>query len=325
MRSPSANPAAITERVRWLPRSFSRPYLHGQMPQGLRFRDGCATRRVLLCSTMQKLLLFALFAALTSTLVAQAPAENKGEPAKPAVPESKEPAKDPAKKPTEQPEAQDKSTAEFRAMPREYQLHVMESMKRFQARDYTGALTYIDRAEKMQLPTVWTLNVRGAVAIEMHRFEEGERYCNQALKIDPTFFPAKFNLCEIPFLQGRYPEARARWEEMLTNYPINASNKEDGTPELLAYRIFLCHVLEKNKVKAKEWLEKIPFPSRTPAYHYANAVWERDQGKMEKWQEWLEQAEFIWPEVKRASFTDVLIQLKWMNPPLGTAPPPEKK
>jgi tetratricopeptide (TPR) repeat protein len=268
---------------------------------------------------MHKFLLLASLAALTSTLEAQTPRDREREKKEPVLPPEKTPAD--LEKKAEDTSGQEKAVAEFRAMPREYQQLVMEAMKRFQARDFTGALAYTDRAEGMQLPTVWTLNVRGAVAIEQHRYEEGERYCQQALKIHPGFFPAKFNLCEIPFLQGKYAEARAKWEEMLTSYPPNNA-KDDGTPELLAYRIFLCFVLEKDKEKAKQWLEKIPFPSLTPAYHYANAVWERDQGRMEKWQWWLEQAEYVWPETKRANFTDVLIQLKWMNPPLGAPPPP---
>ena len=45
--------------------------------------------------------------------------------------------------------------------------------------------------------------VRGAVAIEKGQFEEGLKFCQQALKLDPKFFPARFNICEIPFQQGK--------------------------------------------------------------------------------------------------------------------------
>jgi tetratricopeptide (TPR) repeat protein len=274
--------------------------------------------------------LFLLPAALLSTaLMAQEPAEKKETPPapSPAPVEKKEEPKEPAKGPSSDDlkAGQDRAAAEFRAMPLEYRQLVVEAMKRFQSRDFTGALNFVDRAEKLQVPTVWTLNVRGAVAIEQRQFEEGERYCNAALKLDPTFFPAKFNLCEIPFLQGRYADARKAWEKLLDEYPVNiARSKEDGTPELLAYRIFLCYLLEKDKKSAREWLDKIPFPSTTPAYHFGHAAWERDQGRMEKWQEWIEQAEFIWPESKRASFTDVLIQLGWLKPPFGEKPPENK-
>jgi hypothetical protein len=126
--------------------------------------------------------------------------------------------------------------------------------------------------------------------------------------MDPKFFPAKFNLCEIPFLQKRYADARKGWEAL---YSRTAA--DDPTIELLVYRIFLTRLLESDLAGAKEWLEKLPFPSQTPAYQYAHAAWERQNGNVTKWQEWIDSAEFIWPNSKRASFSDVLYQLKWLT------------
>src|SRR5262245_18489185 len=102
---------------------------------------------------MHKYLLLASLAALTSTLEAQQKPQEKKEP---FVPPPKSAAD--IEKKAEDTSGQEKAVAEFRAMPREYQVLVMESMKRFQARDFTGAMAYVDRADGMQLPTVWTLN-----------------------------------------------------------------------------------------------------------------------------------------------------------------------
>lgn len=200
------------------------------------------------------------------------------------------------------------SAAEKTNYPSQYLYFVSEAMKSFQARDFVGALAYANRADELVPPTVWTLNVRGAVAIEQLNFEEGRKLCMEALKMEPGFFPAKFNLCEIPFLQKNYAEARRGWNELFKAIP-----PEDPTAELLIYRIFLTYLLEEDKTHAKEWLEKIPFPSQTPAYQYAHAAWERQAGNLDKWKEWLESAEFIWPLVKRANFLDVLVQLKWIE------------
>ncbi len=192
--------------------------------------------------------------------------------------------------------------------PTQYLLFVAEAMKSFQARDFPGALSYVEKADAILPPTVWTLNVRGAVAIEQLKFEEGRKFCMEALKLDPNFFPAKFNLSEIPFLQRNYAEARQGWNTLYVR-----TAPDDPTAELLVYRIFLTFILEDDLVHAKDWLEKLPFPSQTPAYQYSHAVWERKRGNMEKWKDWLESAEFIWPRVKRANFLDVLVQLKWLE------------
>ena len=209
--------------------------------------------------------------------------------------------------------------------PKEYRQILDKAMERFQVRDFKGALANVDKADQILPPTVWTLNVRGAVAMEQRNFAEGVKYCEAALKLDGAFFPAKFNLCEVLFLQGKYAEARALWLRLLQNYPVHrAPGREDTIPELLIYRIFLTFLLEKDTKNAREWLEKIPYPSSTPAYPYAHAAWEHEMGKMEKWEEWLKQTENIWPESERASFTDVLMQLGWIKRPLGEDAPVKK-
>ena len=194
------------------------------------------------------------------------------------------------------------------ALPQRYQSLLVESMNLFHIRDYAGALKFVDRADEIMAPTTWSLNIRGAVAIEQRDFAKGQKYCADALKVDANFFPAKFNLCEIPFLQEKYADARGLWMKL-----YGETKKEDPTSELLVYRIFLTFLLEKDFDHAKDWLAKIPFPSQTPAYHYAHAAMERQLGNKEKWDEWLNSAVYIWPDSKRASFTDVLIQLGWMK------------
>ncbi len=199
-------------------------------------------------------------------------------------------------------------------LPSDYRLLVGQCMERFQARDFTGALVAADKADKLMPPTVWTINVRGAVAIERRQFKEGEAYCVEALQKDAQFFPALFNLCEIPFLKGRYAEARAMWEKLLAGYPAQRNSiVRDGTPELLIYRIFLCYLLDRDLNKAKAWLDRLPFPSDTAAYYYAHAAWEKANGHEDQWKYWLRQAEFIWPAAKRTNFTDVLMQIGWIK------------
>jgi hypothetical protein len=194
-------------------------------------------------------------------------------------------------------------------LPQQYLYLVAEAMKSFQARDFDGAMLYIGRADEVLPPTVWSLNVRGAIAIEKHEWEKGLKYCKDALALEPGFFPAQFNLCEIPFLQGDYATARKMWETLLSRFP-----PEDPTTELLIYRIYLTYLMQNDLVHAREWLDRLPFPSQTPAYQYANAAWERQNGNLEKWHDWLRSAEYIWPQVKRANFLDALIHLRWLDP-----------
>jgi tetratricopeptide (TPR) repeat protein len=213
---------------------------------------------------------------------------------------------------------QSRNPSDASTYPERYRALLGQAMSSFHARDFRGAIAAIEKADVILPPTPWSLNVRGAVAIEQRQWDDGIRNCVEALRIDPNFFPAKFNLCEIPFYQGKYAESRTMWEKLLAQQPKD---------ELLIYRIFLTYLLEGDVLNSDTWLKKLPFPSETPAYQYGHAALylhaeraARDSGdgdkakaSAEKAAEWIKSAEFIWPESKRASFIDVLMQLGWMK------------
>jgi tetratricopeptide (TPR) repeat protein len=257
-----------------------------------------------------------LLLPLFAMLAASAFAEDGAGPKPDAKPDAKPEAKDaPATPPAGKEETGVRSdlqnagpSAKLGSFPNRYRFLLVEAMQRFQMRDFKGAAEYVDKADELLPPTAWSLNVRGAIAIELRDFDRGYKYCSDALKLDPNCYPAKFNICEIPFLQGKYAEARGLW---LRLYALVRPG--DLAAELLLYRIFLTYLLEGDTTHAKEWLEKIPFPSQTPAYQYAQAAWARQNGDLAKWDDWLRSAAYIWPEGKRSEFADVLIQLGWLK------------
>ena len=258
--------------------------------------------------------LISVLLPLLAVFLACAPAQDGTAPKPDAKPEPRE--KTPAANPSAEKEPKGPLSElsskgpgmKLTAFPSRYQFLLTEAMRRFQERDYQGAMGYVDRADEILPPTAWSLNVRGAIAIEQRDFDRGYKFCSDALKLDPGFFPAKFNISEIPFLEGKYPEARLLWSKILATLRAG-----DSAMELVTYRIFLTYLLENDFDHAKEWLEKIPFPSQTPAYQYGHAAWARQQGDIAKWDDWIRSASYIWPETKRSEFTDVLIQLGWLK------------
>ena len=215
-------------------------------------------------------------------------------------------------------DAKPKNPSDVSTYPLRYRALLGQSMSSFHARDFKGALATLQKADEILPATPWSLNIRGAVAIEQRNWDEGIRSCVEALRIDPGFYPAKFNLCEIPFYQGKYAEARTLWEKLLIQQPND---------ELLMYRIFLTYLLQGDTVNTDAWLKKLPFPSETPAYQYAHAAFyyrmedlaRKNNNKEEsakaaaKAAEWKKTAEFVWPEQKRANFVDVLMQIGWIK------------
>ncbi|MEO7318728.1 MAG: tetratricopeptide repeat protein [Chthoniobacteraceae bacterium] len=150
--------------------------------------------------------------------------------------------------------------------------------------------------------------ITAAIAIEDKKFDEGREYCVKALQLDPKFFPALFNLAEIPFMQGKYAEARLAYEKLLD---------DESSADLIKFRLYLTYLLEKNDEVAKQLLEKIPLLNDSPIYFYGSAAWEFAHGDEKKVQGYLNSAETVFPKSKRGSFVDVFYDICWMKRPTG--------
>ena len=193
-------------------------------------------------------------------------------------------------------------------MPPDYIKTVQSAMRTFSTRDFKTTLALVDKAESMYQATAMTVNVKAAIAIEEKRFDEGKEFCLKALQLDPKFFPALFNLAEIPFMQGKYAEARLAYEKLLD---------DEASVDLIKFRLYLTYLLEKNDEVAKQLLDKIPLLNDTPIYFYSYAAWEFAHGDEKKAQTYLNSAETVFPKSKRGNFLDVFYDIGWLKRPTG--------
>ena len=189
-------------------------------------------------------------------------------------------------------------------VPAGYRDAMFQAMKAFTVRDFDKAREVIVKADKDHKPTPVSLNILGAIAIEAKRFDEGSDWCKKALALDPKFFPSRFNLAEIPFIQGKYAEARTKLEEL---------QKEDPKNELLKFRIYLTWLVEKKDPEARAQLDSIPLINETPISFYANAAWEFAHDNPEKAREWIASALRSFPAVKHINFIEVFYDLGWIK------------
>ena len=190
--------------------------------------------------------------------------------------------------------------------PAAYVKAVGEVIRLFRTRDWAATLEALDKADKIHPPSPVTLNTRGAIAIEQKNFEEGARLCQEALKLDPKFYPARFNLAEIQLVQGNYAEARKMFEKFV---------RDNSKDELARFRVFLTFLLEKNYDDARRAIDLIPFPGDTPAYYYANASWDFAHDRATEAHKWLGRADWTFGPEKSAMFADSLYELGWIKRP----------
>lgn len=189
-------------------------------------------------------------------------------------------------------------------LPPAYIESVRDAIRYFSDRDFAKTIEALDKAEAILPPSPLTLNTRGAVRIEERKFEEGAQLCRRALEIDPKFYPARFNLCEIPMMQKRYAEARAMFQGLLDEFP---------TDELVMFRILVAFLMEKDDNGARRMLDRIPFPSKTAAYYYGNAAWEFAHNNAEEADKWVKRGNWVFQPRMTVNFSDALKEVGWIT------------
>ncbi len=174
----------------------------------------------------------------------------------------------------------------------------------FRKEDYTEVLALLSRADKMIPNTALALNLRGAVATNQKDFDAAREFFNRAITKSGDYFPAKFNLGELFFLERKYPEAREQFEKMLEVDPKN---------ELLIYKIFMTYLMEENGAKAAEWKEKITFPSDTPSYYFVRAAEAFKGGDPDSARKWVAESLRVFPPLKNEYYVESLSDMGWIS------------
>jgi tetratricopeptide (TPR) repeat protein len=188
--------------------------------------------------------------------------------------------------------------------PPAYRDALIAAMRSFTSREFDKAREQVQKADLSWQQTPVSLNILGAIEIEQRNIEEGRKLCLAALNKDPRFFPARFNLAEIPFVQGKYTEARTMFLKLQQDEPDD---------DLLKFRIFLTYLLEKNETEAKRHLDAIPLINDSPISFYANAAWEFAHGEEKKGKEWLASGVRTFPPIKHINFVEVFYDLGWLQ------------
>lgn len=157
-----------------------------------------------------------------------------------------------------------------------------------------------------------TLSLRGSIRLEQGKFEEAIADFRAAREKDLTMPSPRIHLGDAFLRQKKWEEARAAYAEVLrvTNMIILS--------ERLSYGILLTHLAEKNEAEARTALERIAFPTESPAYYYAQAAWAFAHDNNKAGVKWLKTADKIFDDKQTAWFARPLYDLGWIKtkPPL---------
>jgi predicted Zn-dependent protease len=182
----------------------------------------------------------------------------------------------------------------------------------FQKRDLSAALRLLDEAEAADPNQPPYLNLRGEILMEQKDFDQAEALFRKALKADPKFREAQFNLAQIPFKKKEYTKARDRLEALFAATPGGDKNQ---AAQLIKFKIFMTFLLEGKDSRAQKMMDQFQFTGDTPALYYAQAAWEFKHNNAEKANDWITSARKIYSLALNLAFADSLTDAGWLASP----------
>ena len=189
-----------------------------------------------------------------------------------------------------------------------------KAFRAFDANNFPEALKQLDAIDARQPDLAESQNLRGVIYMRQGIYDKAEAALREALRIDSKFWNARFNLAEIPFLQKNWPEARNRFQELLSS---NASELQGEATQLIQYKILLTYLLEGKENMVDSLLAKFELSPDTPAVHYANAAIALQQNKPDEAKKWMTQAEKNFSPALNKLFAESLYEVGWLEKQAG--------
>jgi tetratricopeptide (TPR) repeat protein len=189
-----------------------------------------------------------------------------------------------------------------------------KAFRAFDANNFPEALKQLDAIDARQPDLAESQNLRGVILMREGIFDKAEAALHEALRIDPKFWNARFNLAEIPFLKKDWAEARNRFQELLSS---NASELQGEATQLIQYKILLTYLLEGKENMVDSILAKFELSPDTPAVHYANAAIALQRKNTREAKDWMVEAEKNFSPQLNKLFAESLYEVGWLEKQAG--------
>jgi len=87
----------------------------------------------------------------------------------------------------------------------------------FDSKNFPEALKQLDAIDARQPDLAASKNLRGVILMRQGNYDQAESALQEAARIDPKFWNARFNLAEIPFLKKDWAAANPIWQKKHRN------------------------------------------------------------------------------------------------------------
>ncbi|MDQ6654906.1 MAG: tetratricopeptide repeat protein [Verrucomicrobiota bacterium] len=174
-----------------------------------------------------------------------------------------------------------------------------------------SALATLDSAAQTAAATAWQLDLRGCIYLYQGKTDEAMQTFEAAHAADAKIFAPRLHMADVLFRQGKWEEARTTYSDLTrdTNILIYF--------ERLRYGVLVSSLAAKDESAAAVALQRIPFPTESPAYYYSQAAWSFSHGDKRGGEKWIDTADKVFKARQTAWFAQKLHDLGWIkaNPP----------
>jgi Flp pilus assembly protein TadD len=192
------------------------------------------------------------------------------------------------------------------------------AFRAFDSNNFAEALKQLDAIDARQPDLAASKNLRGVILMRQGNYDQAETALHEASQIDPKFWNARFNMAEIPFLRKDWPEARKRFEQLLST---GGSDLAKEASQLIQYKILLTYLLEGKTNMVDSIQAKLELSPDTPAVDYVKAAIALQQKNEKEAKDWISTAEKNFPPQLNKLFGESLYEVGWLEKPAGQARP----
>src|SRR5213083_2676165 len=191
-----------------------------------------------------------------------------------------------------------------------------KAFRDFDANNFPQALKELDAIDARQPELAPSQNLRGVILMRQCNYDKAEAALLEAARIDPKFWNARFNMAEIPFLRKDWPEARNRFEQLLSS---GESDLAKEASQLIQYKILLTYLLEGKDDMVDSIQAKLELSPDTPAVDYVKAAVALKQKNQKEAKDWIGVAEKNFSPQLNKLFAESLFEVGWLEKPTGQA------
>ena len=192
------------------------------------------------------------------------------------------------------------------------------AFRAFDSNKFDEALKQLDAIDARQPDLAASKNLRGVILMRQGNYDQADTALQEAFRIDPKFWNARFNLAEIPFLKKDWAEARKRFEQLLSS---GESDLAKEASQLIQYKILLTYLLEGKENMVDSIQAKLELSPDTPAVNYVKAALALQQKNQKEAQDWITAAEKNFSPQLNKLFAESLYEIGWLQKPVGEARP----